>query len=599
MSQSFANNAATTLAAAVTSTATSLAVANGSVFPLPAGGSFFLVTLVGYNVNGTENAWEIVRVTARSGNTLTVVRAQEGTAAQAWPTATLVEARLTAGSLDLKANLASPVFTGTPTAPTPAPGTNTTQIANAAFVQAALAALVDASPGTLDTLNELAAALGDDPNFATTMANALAAKAPLDSPTLTGDPKAPTAAATDSDTSIATTAHVKAAMALFGLGSTGVAQLANIDDKTTVNGTYYCGDVTAGTKPFVYGLVKVSVKGTGASAWVFQDFLSTSGAVFWRCSIGGAAWTPWQGLWHTGNLVKQADTDDLNAGRMVLTETVRRRLTGGLSNSYRDRLILLHPLYVSTFLPYSIVDGKITATRGGTASSLNQASVEVVSSSAYHGHATTFNSVDFGWQAVSCMYQGVKYAALIVPYNASAYGSGIYFEGRAVSTDTNQLLCVEYYDHQTATVLNAEVYDSITSLATRSDFRVCGDVVFRRGNILGTVSQSAGIPTGAIIERGSNANGEYVRYADGTQICTHRLALTHAANTDLVTTWTYPAGFVVSPYGAISIRSVNSTNTYTVNKMVISSLTTAAEVRTQFSAAQTYTLEFSVTGRWY
>lgn len=76
----------------------------------------------------------------------------------------------------LKAPLASPTFTGTPTAPTAAPGTNTTQLATTAFIQAAVAALVDASPGTLDTLNELAAALGDDPNFATTVTNALATK---------------------------------------------------------------------------------------------------------------------------------------------------------------------------------------------------------------------------------------------------------------------------------------------------------------------------------------------------------------------------------------------------------------------------------------
>ncbi|WIX04455.1 phage tail protein [Pseudomonas sp. AR5] len=78
------------------------------------------------------------------------------------------------------APLNSPGLTGTPTTPTPAAGSNTTQIANTAFVKAAIAALVDSSPGTLDTLNELAAALGDDPNFATTMANALAGKQPLD-----------------------------------------------------------------------------------------------------------------------------------------------------------------------------------------------------------------------------------------------------------------------------------------------------------------------------------------------------------------------------------------------------------------------------------
>ena len=71
---------------------------------------------------------------------------------------------------------ASPSFTGTPKAPTAAAGNNSTQLANTAFVQAAIAALVASSPAALDTLNELAAALGNDPNFATTMTNALAGK---------------------------------------------------------------------------------------------------------------------------------------------------------------------------------------------------------------------------------------------------------------------------------------------------------------------------------------------------------------------------------------------------------------------------------------
>ncbi|HBJ6786847.1 TPA: tail fiber protein, partial [Salmonella enterica subsp. enterica serovar Carmel] len=70
--------------------------------------------------------------------------------------------------------------TGKPTAPTADQSSNDTQLATTAFVRSAIAALVDSSPGALDTLNELAAALGDDPNFATTMTNALAGKQPLD-----------------------------------------------------------------------------------------------------------------------------------------------------------------------------------------------------------------------------------------------------------------------------------------------------------------------------------------------------------------------------------------------------------------------------------
>ncbi|MBI2306100.1 MAG: hypothetical protein HYU78_02240 [Rhodocyclales bacterium] len=84
---------------------------------------------------------------------------------------------------------------------------------------AAVAALVDASPGALDTLNELAAALGDDPNFAATITNALALKAPLASPAFTDNPTAPTQAQFDNDTSLATTAFVRKS----GLQSGGVS----------------------------------------------------------------------------------------------------------------------------------------------------------------------------------------------------------------------------------------------------------------------------------------------------------------------------------------------------------------------------------------
>ncbi|OAT32123.1 phage tail fiber protein [Buttiauxella brennerae ATCC 51605] len=156
-----------------------------------------------------------------------------------------------------KAPVDSPVLTGTPKAPTPAAGTNTEQLATTAFVRAAVTALINSSPGVLDTLGEIAAALGNDANFAATMTAKLARKidgdtcfaagfvggavdlpymrhatsdtaiglptessvstrfalkAPLASPALTGTPTAPTAAQTVNSTQIATTAFVKAAL---------------------------------------------------------------------------------------------------------------------------------------------------------------------------------------------------------------------------------------------------------------------------------------------------------------------------------------------------------------------------------------------------
>ncbi|MEW1711784.1 phage tail protein [Escherichia coli] len=107
----------------------------------------------------------------------------------------------------------SPTLTGTPKAPTAAAGNNSVQIANTAFVQAAILALIGGAPATLDTLKEIAAAINNDPNFSTTINNALALKAPLASPALTGTPTAPTAAQTVNNTQIATTAFVKSAVA--------------------------------------------------------------------------------------------------------------------------------------------------------------------------------------------------------------------------------------------------------------------------------------------------------------------------------------------------------------------------------------------------
>ncbi|WP_235814438.1 phage tail protein [Pectobacterium odoriferum] len=134
----------------------------------------------------------------------------------------------------------SPALTGTPTAPTTAQTANNTQIATTAFVKSALAALVNGSPAALDTLQELANALGNDPHFSTTVVNAIAdvktdvanklnahasildahpQYAPKASPAFTGTPTAPTAASGTNDTQLATTAFVKAVVAALVNGS--------------------------------------------------------------------------------------------------------------------------------------------------------------------------------------------------------------------------------------------------------------------------------------------------------------------------------------------------------------------------------------------
>ena len=112
--------------------------------------------------------------------------------------AAIAQSKISGLTTDLaaKAPLASPALTGTPTAPTAAAGTNTTQVATTAFVGTAVSNLVAAAPAALDTLNELATALGNDASFSTTVTNSIATKAPLASPTFTGTVTLPTGTVT-------------------------------------------------------------------------------------------------------------------------------------------------------------------------------------------------------------------------------------------------------------------------------------------------------------------------------------------------------------------------------------------------------------------
>lgn len=128
-----------------------------------------------------------------------------------------------------------------------------------------------------------------------------------------------------------------------------------------------------------------------------------------------------------------------------------------------------------------------------------------------------------------------------------------------------------------------------------------------QARVLGTVSQSAGVPTGTILERGSNANGEYVKYADGTLICTFNVASVSVAVTTaygslfygLTTTWTFPIAFVgtlpvvtLSPYstGKLAWGTRGATPSLTSAGMAIVDVT---------SATATYQLSYSAIGRWF
>lgn len=116
---------------------------------------------------------------------------------------------------------------------------------------------------------------------------------------------------------------------------------------------------------------------------------------------------------------------------------------------------------------------------------------------------------------------------------------------------------------------------------------------FGQRNILGTVSQASGVPTGALIERGSNANGDYARFADGTQICTHSMA----ASSGAAATWTFPAAFAAVP--AVT-GAAQATVSAAFNLDAVPTTTAATfSVWSSANARRADTVRLMAVGRWF
>lgn len=180
-----------------------------------------------------------------------------------------------------KAPLASPALTGVPTAPTAAAGTNSTQLANTAFVKAAVNAIVDAAPGALDTLKELADALGNDPNFATSITNLLAGKADK-ATTLSGYGITDAAKASDlplsggivgGQSNLKASASGISALVSISFDELAVATLAG-SYKTLRSGVLTVSAATLGTGGLDTGSVAAS---TWYSVWVVWNGSTTAG----------------------------------------------------------------------------------------------------------------------------------------------------------------------------------------------------------------------------------------------------------------------------------------------------------------------------------
>jgi hypothetical protein len=157
-------------------------------------------------------------------------------------------------------------------------------------------------------------------------------------------------------------------------------------------------------------------------------------------------------------------------------------------------------------------------------------------------------------------------------------------------------------------VLQWDGSNVLTSASSASDIPdLPASKAFRRGNILGTVGQSGGVPTGAIIERGSNANGDYVRWADGTQICTYRTTVNRTLDTpsgalflssNTVGDTPFPAAFSEDPVQSVSCES-EGVLLFSSDRTSLSNFLNTYLFTQVSRAPGTYTLDFSAIGRWF
>lgn len=231
------------------------------------------------------NVWTATRELWHTGNFDPATKANKATTLAGYGISNAYTAGQIDSALNLKASLASPVFTGAPGCPTAPIGSNNALLANTAFVQKAvqdaITAVMDGAPGALDTLKELAAALGNDPNFSTTILSALNGKA-------------------TKATSLAGYGIADAlAIGQFGLGST-TAPMTAIDTVGLPGGFYYYGDGGTGFANNV-GLVNIPYGNSGYAGQIgFRQGL-VEPDIYVRGGRSNGVWGNTRKLWHTGN----------------------------------------------------------------------------------------------------------------------------------------------------------------------------------------------------------------------------------------------------------------------------------------------------------
>jgi hypothetical protein len=138
--------------------------------------------------------------------------------------------------------------------------------------------------------------------------------------------------------------------------------------------------------------------------------------------------------------------------------------------------------------------------------------------------------------------------------------------------------------------------------AIERDLLIQGHRAVTLGNLVGAVGQSGGAPTGAVVEHGSNANGRFTRFADGTQFCFGGLDITPVANTPTSAPWTFPAAFVSSTTANLSILVTQNSAVpgSTVQEVSFASpTTTGADIFVYRTNTTSTNIRCMAIGRWF
>lgn len=141
--------------------------------------------------------------------------------------------------------------------------------------------------------------------------------------------------------------------------------------------------------------------------------------------------------------------------------------------------------------------------------------------------------------------------------------------------------------------VHATQFNRLYARSSHDDVWSPWSMIYGQNNVIGTVSQSSGVPTGAVIERGSNANGEYARFADGTQICTRTLTASASAGV----AWTFPAAFVAAP--VVTGSAVATVLAAICLDAAPSATAVTLSVRDKADARRADVMHLMAVGRWF